>query len=426
MGRILENAGWLLAGKGVGAVLSLVYLAIATRSLGAAGFGQFALILAAAQTLGALMGFQTWQIVVRFGMEHLQAGRHDKLRDLIGLSLMLDFGGALVGCLVAVASVDALGDYFKWSDPLRQQALMFALVMLLSIRSTAVGVLRLYDRFRDGAVADAAIPVVRMAGAVIVLIFEPTVFGFLIAWGAAEIAAAAASWWLAARAAGGLMTVRRLPNVRRVFRENPGLGRFAAVTNLTSTLGTVSKQFATVIVGLFAGEVAAGQYRLAYQLGQALAKVSDLLSRAVFAELTRVRFGATSDDLAKLFRSSVRFSAIAAAVIVALLLLVGKPTLLLVAGPEFADAYPLLILLGAAAALDLAGVSFEPALLATGRAGLVLKLRLLLTVLLVGLLVVLLPPMSTMGAAIATLAASLAGLILFGFAAWRSIHAPAA
>jgi O-antigen/teichoic acid export membrane protein len=99
--------------------------------------------------------------------------------------------------------------------------------------------------------------------------------------------------------------------------------------------------------------------------------------------------------------------------------------LLLVAGPEFAGAYSLLLILGVAAALDLAGVSFEPALLATSRAGLVLKLRLLLTILLVALLVILLPPMSTVGAALATLAASLAGLILFGFAAWRSIHRPA-
>jgi O-antigen/teichoic acid export membrane protein len=111
-------------------------------------------------------------------------------------------------------------------------------------------------------------------------------------------------------------------------------------------------------------------------------------------------------------------------VIVVLLLLIGKPALLVVAGPEFAGAYPLLILLGVAAALDLAGVSFEPAMLATGKAGLVLKLRLLVTLLLVALLVLLLPPMSTMGAAIATLMASLAGLILFGFAAWRSVHTP--
>src|SRR3546814_11340903 len=35
---ILQNTGWLLTGKGVGAVLSLFYLAIVTRTLGPAGF----------------------------------------------------------------------------------------------------------------------------------------------------------------------------------------------------------------------------------------------------------------------------------------------------------------------------------------------------------------------------------------------------
>src|SRR3546814_13984110 len=34
IGRILENTAWLLGGKGVGALLSFVYLAIITRTLG--------------------------------------------------------------------------------------------------------------------------------------------------------------------------------------------------------------------------------------------------------------------------------------------------------------------------------------------------------------------------------------------------------
>src|SRR3546814_6130619 len=41
IGRILENTAWLLGGKGVGALLSFVYLAIITRTLGPAGFGHF-------------------------------------------------------------------------------------------------------------------------------------------------------------------------------------------------------------------------------------------------------------------------------------------------------------------------------------------------------------------------------------------------
>ncbi|MGN6622487.1 MAG: lipopolysaccharide biosynthesis protein, partial [Sphingomonas sp.] len=39
-----RNLGWLLASRGVLAVLSLVYLGIATRTLGVYNFGRFALI----------------------------------------------------------------------------------------------------------------------------------------------------------------------------------------------------------------------------------------------------------------------------------------------------------------------------------------------------------------------------------------------
>lgn len=423
--RILENAGWLLAGKGVGAVLSLIYLGIATRSLGIEGFGQFALILGIAQALVALVGFQTWQLVVRYGMPHLQAGRQDKLGDLLRFSLVLDFGGAIVGCVLAIVGVKALAGFFGWSETLQDHALLFAIVMLLSIRSTATGVLRLYDRFRTAALADSIIPVLRMAGALLVLLAGATVSGFLLTWAAAEVVTALATWWLAARTAGKSMTLGRLPGWRTLRTDNPGLGNFALVTNLNFTLGAVSKQFSTVIVGLFAGPAAAGYYRLAFQLGQALAKVADLLARAVFAELTRVHVRDGREDLTRLFRSSMRFSMLGAVAVVALLLLLGKPALLLLAGPDFAGAYPLLLLLGTAAALDLGGVNFEPALLATGRARLLLTLRVVVTAFLITLLIVLLPPKGAMGAATATLAASLAGLLLFGWGAWRAIHRPA-
>ena len=51
MRAIARNLGWMLASRGVLAVLSLVYLAIVTRTLGVAGFGRFALITGASQAL---------------------------------------------------------------------------------------------------------------------------------------------------------------------------------------------------------------------------------------------------------------------------------------------------------------------------------------------------------------------------------------
>ena len=65
--RTFRNAGWLLASKILGAILSLLYLAMATRGLHPAGFGEFALILGLGQAMASLVAFQSWRIVLRWG-----------------------------------------------------------------------------------------------------------------------------------------------------------------------------------------------------------------------------------------------------------------------------------------------------------------------------------------------------------------------
>src|SRR3546814_15392610 len=67
------------------------------------------------------------------------------------------------------------------------------------------------------------------------------------------------------------------------------------------------------------------------------------------------------------------------------------PLLLLMAGPQFAAAYPLLLLLGIAASIDLIGVSFEPLLMATNHARKSVTIKLINAALLLCLLSILLP-----------------------------------
>ena len=62
--RALTNTGWLMGARGINAVLSLAYLALVTRSLGLAGFGQFILAVTFAQAVIGFTSFQTWQAVV--------------------------------------------------------------------------------------------------------------------------------------------------------------------------------------------------------------------------------------------------------------------------------------------------------------------------------------------------------------------------
>jgi O-antigen/teichoic acid export membrane protein len=420
-GRALRNVGWLLTAKVVGAVLSLVYLALATRTLGVAKFGEFALILGTAQAAAALVGFETWQVLVRFGMAHLHHGRQDALRRLVHFCLALDAVAALAGCAIAAAALLVMRAHFGWSAALTRDAFLFCCVLLLSIRSTAIGILRLHDRFAKSAIADVVTPVARFAGALVVVQEVPTVTGFLIAWGVAEILTAAAYWVSAARIMPRIM--RRPLDIKGTARENPGLWGFVWQTNLNTALKASSSQFAVVLVGFVLGTVAAGGYRLAHQLSQALVRLSELFSRAVFPEVTRAHSGERTQDLATLSRQSAQLATGVGLITCLAVPVAGHMVLRLVAGSSYLGAYPLLVLLGLAAGLNIMTVGFEPVLLGTGRERQVLRIRIASAALLFGSIVPLMLLMGMVGAGIATLMSSALALTLLIWATLRFVGA---
>ncbi|WP_420902549.1 lipopolysaccharide biosynthesis protein [Sphingobium algorifonticola] len=421
-GRILANTAWLLGGKGVGAVLSLFYLAIITRTLGVADFGRFALITSTAQAISVLVTFESWQIVVRFGQTHLQGGAPHALNRLIRFCILIDMASALAGCAIAAGIVILLGPWLGLSDDLSAHALLFCAVMLIGIRSTPMGMLRLFDRFDTGTLAETVVPVVRMVGALVVLASGPSVTRFLMVWGAAELLCAGAYWVLALRTVRGRIGSWRSGQIWAARDENPGLVGFLTATNLSTTFSSAGKQVAVLIVGLFTGPVGAGLYRLAYQLNQALAKISQLLSRTVFAELSRASACNNMDDLRALLRRTNRLALVSGAAIVVLVLLTGQPLLRLIAGPSFDGAYPILLVLGIAAAIEVVGLGFGPLLMATGRTSRALQISLATTALLLTAQTLLLPIHGPIGAAYANVLAAIVGLALLGWASRAAIR----
>ena len=424
--RILANTGWLLGGKGVGAVLSLAYLAIVTRTLGVADYGRFALVLSAAQVIRTLVSFDSWQIVVRYGQPHLAAMDKgeggDALNRVLRFCIFIDLASALVGGAVAGAIVLLFGGLLDLSPAMGLQAWLFCMVMMITIRSSPTGILRLFDRFDSGAIAETMIPVGRMIGAALALLLMPNITGFLLSWAAAELLCAVTYWGLALRIGRGRIGHWRAGRTLDAVKENPGIVGFLTATNLQTTLASVGQQIAVLVVGLFVGPVGAGLYRLANQLAQSLTKISTLLSRSIFVELTRTHSSHGAEALRSLFRRTNRLAMIAGAVIIALILSIGHPLLGLIAGKAFLPAYPLLLLLGVSACIDLVGVSYRPLLMATDRSGLSLRLTFVSTALLLGMQAILLPIYGTIGAAIANIIASIAAFAMMGLASRRALR----
>lgn len=421
---IFQNIGWMAGGKTFGAILSIGYLAIATRTLGIDRFGKFALALGMGQAIAAFVAFQSWHIVVRYGMPHLVARRRDPLARLLNFTLRLDVVSAIVGAALVCLVMPLFGMRFGWSDSFVWQAAGMGMVLVLSTHWTPIGILRLHDRYATATAADSVTPAVRLVGAVIAWQLHATPLAFMAAWALAEALTAAAYWWSALRVTRGAWRLPARLSWAQVQAENPGIRNYAITTNINSSLELGGKQLAVLIVGLLVTPAAAGGYRLVQQLAQAMAKISQMMTRAIFPELMRSRASAEEGaadgaKFDKLFQRIGRITGLGAVAVFILLIVAGKPLLGLIAGPEYLPAYPILLLLGTAAAIDFAAVGFEPALVALGRPGLVLKLKAAVTALLLALMVGFTMRYDGIGAGVAMLIAS---VVAFGLLWWNAVR----
>ncbi len=405
--RIVRNGGWLLGGKTVGAILSVVYLAMITRSLGPEGFGRFALTFSFAQAVGGLISFQTGQIIIRYGTPLVLKKADDDFAQLIWICLMMDTLGVIAGSGLTVLCVLGLSVYYGWGIQIIIQIIVFTVVMLLATRGTSIGILRVHDRFRDAALADTLVPIIRFAGVGVGLLFGPTIIWFLAIWVMSEITATAIMWAVIWRTVPIRLAQQRIRSIPEYYRKYPDLTRFAGFTNLTSSLRIMSQQIIVLVVGFYAGAAAAGFFRLGHQLGQVLARIADGLSFTVFAEYNRI----TNQDGAHAARSMIgntmRVTLISAAILLMILTLSGKYLITKIFGVAYLPAYPLVLLLGGAAAVQVGAMALEPVLITHGKAGWVLLCNLAGAVTMALLLIILMPTYSVVGAGIAVVSGAL-------------------
>jgi O-antigen/teichoic acid export membrane protein len=397
----------LLSGRAVNALLSLVYLALATRTLGIESFGYFALIVALGQTVTGLANFQTWQFVVRWG------ANGDGPGEATGFAIALDALSTVLGALLAAGLVYSAQFWLPLPHDLLWVAFWFCIVSLVAMRSTPTGLLRLRFRFAEATFAEAVQPVVRAIGAVLAVVFMPTVVGFIIAWAAAEIAVALALWAVTARKERidfSQVSLTRLP------RHHPDAWRFVLSTNAMGSLNVGGKQVMILLVGAIGGEAFAGGFRVASQLGQALVQLAQTVSKAIYPELVHAK-----DDAVEIARRMANLSLIGGVLAVLVAILFGRWGLEAIAGEEFRVVYWTMVILAIAGAIELVGASLESLLVAANRAGTAFLARALPMVLAFALLPVAMGWQGLKGAGFTVLGSSALAVLAF-WAAFLSLQ----
>ncbi len=406
MKQVFANMGWLLGGRGFNAVLSLVYLAIAARTLGTEGFGHFALIIALGQAITGFSSFQTWQFIIRWGANPDEPGVDlQRAREATGFAVALDGVSVVVGTLASAVLVLTAPLWLDVPAELMWLTFAYCVISLLTIRTTPTGMLRLHSEYGRATWAEAVQPVIRAGGAVLAWWAMPDVTGFILAFALSEVGTAIALWIVAAR-------VQPVPlssiSLRAIPARHKDAWRFVLSTNMSGSLAVAGKQVMILLVGTFGGAYLAGGFRIANQLGVALIALAQTISKAILPELVQSRDGAV-----EIARRMANIAAIAGVTAVVTAILFGRPGLALIAGEQFTGFYWAMIILSIAGAVELVGASLESLLISAGKAHVAFLVRLFPTILALVMLELAIGWKGAQGAGFAVLGSSV--LTVVGF-----------
>lgn len=375
---MIGNAGLLLGGKALNAVFNLGVLALTARTLGIEAFGVLALIHAYTQTVGELLRFQSWQVLLTYGTGSFVEKRFGDFHRMLRFSLWLDLASGVAGVVGAIAGVWLIGTGLGWEAEHQWAVSIYALSIFFTVNGTPTGVLRLVDRFDLFALQSPVESWVKLLCVVWAWWLEAGLEVFLAIWFFAKFTSfvyvyAAGIWAL--KRQGVLKRFRASAN-QPLVADLPGIWSFVWSTNVNSALNLAFTQVGTLFVGALLGASEAGLYRIAKQLADATAKPAKLLGPALYPELARLAHGNERAALKKLiFQLGIGGGAVATALLLVASLIGGEALRLLI-GPEYVAAKTVMLWLLGAGVIGIWAIPLEPLLLSTGSATTALKAKL--------------------------------------------------
>lgn len=364
-----RNAGKLAVGGVVVLAFGVAQAVIMARALGPRDFGLAALILSFPALVFTFFDAQAPEATVKYLGMFMAKGERRKALAVPKLAYAVDIGLALIGFVVVAASSSWVSVHLLQTPRYAELLVLVAATHLVCAPTdTSRAILSTFGRFTGVAWVQGASAATRFALVAATVGSGGGITAFIVSTCVGTLIESLLLGWLANRALrvelGGSWWTGRCADVRGSRRE---MGRFLLYTDLTSLVAVFIKQADIVILGMVAGPVQAGYYRLARTLAAPATTVIASLQAVLYPQVSRLV--ATADG-SVLMRRARRWFVLAGLPLAALslVLLPFVPQLIrLLSGPDFEGATAAARWLLAGSAFVLACFWLRPIQLATGQ-----------------------------------------------------------
>ncbi len=360
--RTLRGTAWAYASHIGGQAVILASTALLARILSPAQFGLVALALVFVTLLDTVSDLGLSPALVISTEEELR----ERANTVFALTVLL--GGVLSALTAAIAPLAAL--FFDQPELVPLLAVLGLNFLIRSFGATHYAVAQRRIDFRSRTAAELTGVVVRGGTGITLALAGFGAWSLVLGYLAGTVAVTATLWSL----------VPWRPSGRPRRARVPAMLRFGTTLTAVDVLAAVISQVDYVFVGRVLGTQALGLYTLGFRLPEML-----IISLAVVAG--RVLFPAFAavdrEELARVFLVSVRYAAIVALPLAAGLAVLAEPFVLALFGDRWDGSILSMRVLSLYALAVAIGIPAGIAYKATGQAGILLKLAVPRTVLVV-------------------------------------------
>ena len=412
--RVLKNLFILLSGRATAGILFFISIIISARLLEPSDLGLIVMLHAYVMTVRGVITVKPFEAIVKYGTIAADNADFDRLGKLLVSCMKLDVITALLGFTIASFGISILIDLQYLEPKAEKIGWIYCLLLLIANDGTAVGSLRIWNKFNYISYCLIGGALSRLLGIVTLYIYESlTLTNVAYVWFFSSCVQ-----YLLLQATGWFLILDTLPKPLRHYLtpfnlcelENHGIWRFLHLVYWQGVLDTIPKRGGILLSGFFLGPEIAALYRITNDLAGVIAKPALLVRQVIFPDLARLK-NESSKNLPLTLKVSLIVSLPAALLAIASFWF-GEDLLSFTVGEDYTIASVLLTILILSATLELASSPLRPFLYVADSAGISLAIQVFGTIAYIGIFYIGIETLNLLTPGIASLTLNISTLVL--------------
>lgn len=371
LNKVLKNAGILLSGNMGANLFGLLSIAIFTHSQGAAIFGYYVLFLTFIEIIDKIFNFQTWQAFIKFATDFQVKDEHHNVMMLLKYSFLVDLASLVVATLVALSLSSFAMKFFSIPVEYHTLLLLMSLTILFKTTEISTGVFRLYDRFKVQAKIAVYSSAIKFAMFVLIALVAPSFEMFVYATVLAQFITMMMKYFYAKSVLNehNITIVEILKEkVNMPLLKELKIFSFIVYNNFDVAVRMVSRQLDTVILGKLYGAEIVGIYKIAKEVANLIAKLTDPVYQAIYPEFAKMLANGRKHEAKQMAIKISLYAGGAGLVFYGLFALLGEWAIGLAFGSDFLAAYDVTLVYFIAIFVAVISIPLVPMLFSYGLA----------------------------------------------------------